>query len=45
MGGETATLAFGAILCAALAAIALFYFRRSRRDRVESPKYKMMDDD
>ncbi len=45
MGGEAAYLAFGAILCAALAAVAVLTYRRSRKDRVESPKYKMMDDD
>lgn len=43
--GQAALIAFGAILCIALAAVAVLTYRRSRRDRVESPKYKMMDDD
>lgn len=45
MGTELAYLLFGATLCALLAGIAVFYYRRSRMERVESPKYRMLDDD
>lgn len=45
MGTETAYLVFGATLCLALAAIAVFYYRRERKDRVEDPKYRMLEDD
>lgn len=45
MGPDVAYLVLGATLCAALAAIAIFYFRRHRKERVEGPKYKMLDDD
>lgn len=36
---------FTALLAAALAGIMIYYFRRRRRDRVERPKYRMLDDD
>jgi hypothetical protein len=42
---ELALLVFGATLCAALAGIAVFYFARRRRDRVEGAKYRMLKDD
>jgi hypothetical protein len=45
MGPDVAYFVFGATLCAALAAIAIFYYRRHRKERVEGPKYKMLDDD
>jgi cbb3-type cytochrome oxidase subunit 3 len=45
MGPELAYLLFGATLCALLAAIAIAYYRRGRRERVESPKYRMLEDD
>jgi LPXTG-motif cell wall-anchored protein len=42
---ETAYLVFGFTLCAALAGIAVFYYSRKRKDRVEAAKYKMLEDD
>jgi cbb3-type cytochrome oxidase subunit 3 len=45
MTPEAAYLVFGATLCAALAALAVFYFRRGRKGRVEAPKYRMLEDD
>jgi cbb3-type cytochrome oxidase subunit 3 len=45
MGTDTAYLVFGATLCLALAAIAVFYYRRAHKDRVEEPKYRMLEDD
>ena len=45
MGGDTAYFVFGATLCLALAAVAVFYYRRGRKDRVERPKYRMLEDD
>ena len=45
MGGELALTVFGGTLSALLAAIILFYYRRHRKDRVEGPKYKMLEDD
>jgi cbb3-type cytochrome oxidase subunit 3 len=45
MGTELAYLVFGATLCLLLAAVALLAYRRSHRERVESPKYRMLDDD
>lgn len=45
MGPDTAYLVFGLTLCVALAAIAIFYYRRGRKDRVEGPKYRMLEDD
>jgi hypothetical protein len=40
-----AYLVTGLVLVAALAAIAVHTYARKRRDRVEEPKYKMLDDD
>jgi hypothetical protein len=45
MTPEVAYLTFGATLCAALAALAVHYFRRGRKERVEGPKYRMLEDD
>lgn len=45
MGPEAAYLVLGATLCLALAAIAALTYRRSRRDRVERPKYTMLEDE
>jgi hypothetical protein len=40
-----AYLVTGLVLVAALAAIAVHTYSKRRRDRVEEPKYKMLDDD
>jgi hypothetical protein len=45
VSADVAYFAFGATLCALLAVIAVFYYRRGRKDRVEAPKYRMLDDD
>jgi hypothetical protein len=45
MGSELAYLIFGGTLCVALAALSVFYFRRHRREQVEGPKYRMLEDD
>jgi cbb3-type cytochrome oxidase subunit 3 len=45
MGGDVAYAIFGGTLCVLLAAIAASYYRRGRKDRVEGPKYKMLEDD
>ena len=45
MSGDVAYAIFGGTLCVLLAAIAVFYYRRGRKDRVEGPKYKMLEDD
>ncbi len=45
MDGEVAYLIFGVTLCVALAALGVFYFRRHRKQRVEGPKYRMLEDD
>jgi hypothetical protein len=45
MGGDVAYFVFGATLTLALAVIAVFYFRSHRKDRVEAPKHKMLEDD
>ncbi len=44
-GPGLAYLAFGIALCAVLAGIAVFYFSRHRKDRVEHAKYAMLEDD
>ena len=45
--GFKAWLYFGftALLAVVLAGIMVYFFRKKRKDRVESPKYKMMDDE
>jgi LPXTG-motif cell wall-anchored protein len=45
MGGELAYLVFGATLCVALLGLGLLAYSRRRKDQVEAPKYKMLDDD
>jgi len=45
MASDVAYMIFGATLCAALAGIGIFYFRRHRKERVEGPKYRMLEDD
>jgi LPXTG-motif cell wall-anchored protein len=45
MTPETAYVIFGATLCAALAGIGIFYYSRRRKGRVESAKYKMLEDE
>jgi LPXTG-motif cell wall-anchored protein len=45
MSGELAYLVFGATLCLALLAIGAFMYSRRRKERVEAPKYKMLEDD
>jgi hypothetical protein len=45
MAGDLAYLIFGGTLCVALAALSVFYFRRHRREQVEGPKYRMLEDD
>lgn len=45
MGSDVAYAVFGGTLCLLLAGIAVFYYRRHRKDRVEGPKYKMLEDD
>jgi cbb3-type cytochrome oxidase subunit 3 len=36
---------FTALLTAAFAGIMIYYFRKHRKDRVESPKHRMLEDD
>ena len=45
--GPKAWLYFGftTLLTIVLAAIMIYFFRRKRKDRVESPKYRMMEED
>jgi cbb3-type cytochrome oxidase subunit 3 len=45
MSPETAYFIFGSTLVAALAAIWVFYYGRKRKDRVEAPKHRMLEDD
>ncbi len=45
MGPELAYLVYGFTLCALLALVAVFTYRRSRKERVEAPKYRMLEDD
>jgi hypothetical protein len=45
MGSELAYLVFGATLCVALVVVGIYYFRRHRRERVEGPKYRMLEDE
>lgn len=40
-----AYLLFTVALCAVLAGIVAYYFGRRRRERVEAPKYRMLEDD
>jgi hypothetical protein len=45
MPTDFAYLIYGGTLCALLAVIAVFYFRRHRKAEVEGPKYRMLEDD
>jgi hypothetical protein len=45
IAGGWAYLLFTGALCAVLAGIIVHYFHRRRRDRVEAPKYRMLEDD
>lgn len=36
---------FTAILTIVLAGIMVYYFRNRRKERIEEPKYRMLDDD
>lgn len=45
MGSDTLYAIFGGTLSFLLAVIILFYYRRDRKDRVEGPKHKMLEDD
>ncbi len=45
MSPQLAYALFGATLCAALAVVIAFYYRRGRKDRVERAKFKMLEDD
>jgi cbb3-type cytochrome oxidase subunit 3 len=36
---------FTALLTGVLIGIMIYFFRRKRKDRVESPKYRMMEDE
>ena len=38
-------LGFNVLLAVVLAGIMVYYFRNRRKEKVESPKYRMMDDD
>ena len=45
--GYKAWLYFGftMVLALVLAGVMIYFFRGKRKDRVESPKYRMLDDD
>jgi cbb3-type cytochrome oxidase subunit 3 len=45
VASELAYFVFGATLCALLAGIAAYTYRRSQKERVESPKYRMLEDE
>ncbi len=45
MASDLAFLVFGSTLCLLLAGIAVLYYRRGQKERVESPKYRMLEDD
>jgi hypothetical protein len=45
MGGELTYLFFGVVLSVALAGIGIHYFRRHRKEQVEGPKYRMLEDE
>ena len=45
MGGDLAYALFGGTLCVLLALVAVFYYRAGRKQHVEGPKYKMLEDD
>ena len=39
-----AYLFFGLALCVVFAAIIFYYYSRKRKEKVEGPKYRMLDD-
>ena len=39
------TLVYGGALSAVFLAIIVYYYRKKRHTRVESPKYRMMEED
>lgn len=45
MTPQLAYLVFGATLVAALTAIAIYSYGRRRKDRIEAPKHRMLEDD
>jgi cbb3-type cytochrome oxidase subunit 3 len=45
MHGGWAYLLFTGALVAVLAGLVAYYYGRRRRERVESPKYRMLEDD
>jgi cbb3-type cytochrome oxidase subunit 3 len=45
MSPEIAYFIFGLTLTVTLAAIAIFYFSRKRKQTVERAKYRMLEDD
>ena len=45
MSPQLAYFVFGSTLVVALAAIWIFYYARHRKDRVEAPKHRMLEDD
>jgi LPXTG-motif cell wall-anchored protein len=42
---ENAYLVFGLTLCVALLGVGVFVYSRRRKDRMEAPKHKMLEDD
>ncbi len=44
-GQGLAYLGLGIALCVLLAAVALHYYSRKRKERVEQAKFRMMDDE
>ena len=44
-GSGWAYLLFTLVLFAVFAGIVVYYFGRRRRERVEAPKYRMLEDD
>jgi hypothetical protein len=45
IGSGWVYLVFTVALCAVMAGIIAHYYGRRRRDRVEAPKYRMLEDD
>ncbi len=44
-GSGLTYLLFTVALCAVFAGIVSYYYGRRRRDRVEAPKFRMLEDD
>ncbi len=36
---------FGGLLCVAMIAVIIYFFSSKRKDRIEKPKYNMLEDD